>query len=339
MRGCEALCQVQILTYCVLSNHFHILVRVPERPAHFDLPLEKVVELWGNAVGRHWRELHTAQLKEWAARGEYRLIDDWKRRTIARMFSLSEFFKLLKQRYTLFINRSTGRVGTLWESRFTSLIVEDQSARALRTIAAYIDLNPVRAGLVEDPAKYRWCGYAQAMRADGLALAGLTYVIFGNDLATTWRLTSRKISQAQLTKQKYQQSAAPRSVPARTQMRRRALRAVVLYRQMLGLLGRERRDPTSGAILRRGLSPEMAASLERETGVRREVLMHRVRHFTSGLIFGSREFIESWFADHRNVCTGQSRTHRTTGARPMGTKPLRGLYTFRALRKQRELQT
>ena len=45
MRGCEALCQVQVLTYCVMSNHFHILVRVPARPEGFDLSFEQVMEL------------------------------------------------------------------------------------------------------------------------------------------------------------------------------------------------------------------------------------------------------------------------------------------------------
>lgn len=50
--------------------------------------------------------------------------------------------------------------------RFTSVIVEEEE-RALRTMAAYIDLNPVRAGMVEDPADYRWSGYAEPERPAG----------------------------------------------------------------------------------------------------------------------------------------------------------------------------
>ena len=42
------------------------------------------------------------------------------------------------------------------------MLVEDSPA-ALRTVAAYIDLNPVRAGLVQDPKDYRHCGYAAAL--------------------------------------------------------------------------------------------------------------------------------------------------------------------------------
>ena len=53
------------------------------------------------------------------------------------------------------------RTGALWESRFKSVLVEEGIAS--RTMAAYIDLNPVRAGMVEDPALYRWSSYGEAM--------------------------------------------------------------------------------------------------------------------------------------------------------------------------------
>jgi putative transposase len=70
--------------------------------------------------------------------------------------------KAVQLRFSLWYNSRTGRRGTLWENRFTSVIVEEEQ-RALRTMAAYIDLNPVRAGMVTDPADYRWSGYAEAM--------------------------------------------------------------------------------------------------------------------------------------------------------------------------------
>ena len=52
--------------------------------------------------------------------------------------------------------------GTLWEDRFHSVIV--QSGLTSRTMAAYIDLNPVRAGMVSMPEDYKWCSYGEAMR-------------------------------------------------------------------------------------------------------------------------------------------------------------------------------
>ena len=63
---------------------------------------------------------------------------------------------------TEWYNRRHQRVGTLWESRFKSMLVE--GSRALQLVSAYIDLNPLRAKLVKDPADYRWSSYSEALR-------------------------------------------------------------------------------------------------------------------------------------------------------------------------------
>ena len=78
-----------------------------------------------------------------------------------RMWDLGKFMKTLKQRFTTWYNKCNGRKGTLWEDRFKSVLVEDGDA--LRTMSSYIDLNPVRAGIVDDPKEYRWCGYARRL--------------------------------------------------------------------------------------------------------------------------------------------------------------------------------
>ena len=69
-------------------------------------------------------------------------------------------------------NRRQDRFGTLWAERFKSVVVEDQPT-SLEAVAAYIDLNPVRAGLVDDPKDYRFCGYASALAGNKLAREGL----------------------------------------------------------------------------------------------------------------------------------------------------------------------
>ncbi len=69
--------------------------------------------------------------------------------------------KTLMQRFTKWFNRTHARSGNLWEDAFKSVIVED--GVAAKTIAAYIDLNPVRAGMVKDPAEYRWSSYGEAI--------------------------------------------------------------------------------------------------------------------------------------------------------------------------------
>ncbi|MGB3509287.1 MAG: hypothetical protein WBA93_08600, partial [Microcoleaceae cyanobacterium] len=72
------------------------------------------------------------------------------------------------------------RYGTLWADRFKSVLVEG-AGNPLQTMAAYIDLNPVRAGLVEDPKDYRFCGYAEAVAGEAVAVRGLKRIWADHD--------------------------------------------------------------------------------------------------------------------------------------------------------------
>ena len=71
----------------------------------------------------------------------------------------------LWRRYVQYINRTYRRTGTLWDSRYKSSLV--QAATYLLLCQRYIELNPVRAAMVDDPAHYRWTSY----RANGLGAA------------------------------------------------------------------------------------------------------------------------------------------------------------------------
>lgn len=69
----------------------------------------------------------------------------------------SAFMKALAQRYSQYFNRTRGRTGPMWEGRFRSSPV--QSERYLLMLYRYIELNPVRAGLVRLPHHYRWSSF------------------------------------------------------------------------------------------------------------------------------------------------------------------------------------
>lgn len=71
--------------------------------------------------------------------------------------SPSALMKSVGQRYSQYINRRYNRTGTLWEGRFRSCLVEGE--RYLLTCQRYIELNPVRAGMVRSPGQYRWSSY------------------------------------------------------------------------------------------------------------------------------------------------------------------------------------
>ncbi len=66
------------------------------------------------------------------------------------------------RRYVQYINRHYKRSGGLWEGRYKSSVVQVESY--LLTCMRYIELNPVRAGMVADPGQYRWSSY----QANGL---------------------------------------------------------------------------------------------------------------------------------------------------------------------------
>jgi putative transposase len=72
--------------------------------------------------------------------------------------SLSRLMQSLGRRYVLWFNKRHFRTGTLWEGRFRASVIE--SERYLFACSRYIELNPVRAGLVSDPAQYRWSSHA-----------------------------------------------------------------------------------------------------------------------------------------------------------------------------------
>ena len=159
-------CGVEILTYCIMTNHFHVLVRVPEKQEVDDTELlARFSELYGRQKGRV--ETLDGILKKGGEQAQAE-----RERLLARMGDISLYMKELKQRFSIWYNRTHQRFGTLWAERFKSVLIED-TASCLGAVAAYIDLNPVRAGLVEDPKDYRYCSYSEAVAGNLEARGGL----------------------------------------------------------------------------------------------------------------------------------------------------------------------
>lgn len=169
-------CGVQVITYAIMSNHIHVLLRVPRRK---NLSDEEILRRYGVLYPKPTR-YQTAKLE--VIKGQLRQggeeADSWRAKQLALMGDVSQFMKLLKQRFSVWYNRSHQRYGTLWSERFKSVLVEAKSG-VMRTMAAYIDLNAVRAGLVEDPKDYRFCGYGEAVAGGAGARAGLVWLLQG----------------------------------------------------------------------------------------------------------------------------------------------------------------
>jgi len=171
---------VEILTYALMDNHFHILLKVPEQGKwlkKFDgvegeaKLLEHLKTVYSKAfLAQLGREI--GRLREQKREDEVEvLLGRFKK----RFCDVSLFVKELKERFSRWYNRQNGRRGTLWMDRFQSVLVE--SGEALRTMAAYIDLNPVRAGLVDDPVMSEWTGYGEAMKGSRRAKRGLCKIL------------------------------------------------------------------------------------------------------------------------------------------------------------------
>ena len=76
-----------------MSNHFHLLVRVPHRPEGFEVPLEVVVARMERALGETAAAELRKQLDFWRTTKNDAAMEEWRQRQVAGMFSLSEFVK------------------------------------------------------------------------------------------------------------------------------------------------------------------------------------------------------------------------------------------------------
>ena len=77
--------------------------------------------------------------------------------TPAKTDSISRVTRDVGSRYAFYFNRKYNRTGTLWEGRHKSCLVQDE--RYFLTCSRYIELNPVEAGIVDQPGKYAWSSY------------------------------------------------------------------------------------------------------------------------------------------------------------------------------------
>ena len=137
-----------VLGFCLMGNHFHLLLRMQPETLIPD-----------KAVAERYQQLFKGHP-----------VPNPKRIAVFRRkwTSLSFMIQEIKQTFSRYYNRQHGRRGYLWDGRFKSVIVQD--GRTLVNCLAYIDLNPIRAGIAKRPEDYRWCslGYhAQGRNSDG----------------------------------------------------------------------------------------------------------------------------------------------------------------------------
>ena len=310
MRKMEVFSGCRVLAYCVMGNHFHLLLEVPPRPetgldaATLDANqfAERLAGIYkpGEVAEVMMLLKKAIEATDGSAAARLRVTEEVAGRYLTRIHDLSEFMNGLLKRFTRWFNRKHQRTGTLWEDRFRSVIVE--SGIPARAVAAYIDLNPVRAGMVSDPADYRWSSYGEAVGAGGRSAAGKTArgglvrallcAEGAHHDATRWPDVSGRY---------------------------RLLLKHAIERKGGGGKASVRRGDEAGAVS----SHEMGSFAAKDTisdGFAAEMafagmLMRRVRYFSAGAVIGSKDCVESCFAQARD---------RFGPKRKRGAKKMRG---------------
>jgi REP element-mobilizing transposase RayT len=326
MRMYENFSGNRVLAYCFMCNHIHLLLEITPRPAGglTDEALlgrlrwiqtEAQVALVAKELAAARKAVAEGRVKDGEAC--VRAIHEhytW------RMHDLSQFMQGFLQRYTQWHNGKTKRKGHLWEDRFKSVIVED--GVAAKTMAAYIDLNPVRAGMAKNPEDYRWSSYGEAIgggaKGNGKkARAGLVRAMRAHQGvaadAAHWKddvaLEYRKILLAgagERVEERVEQSGTMKRITRRKG------------------LSKEQLD----AEKQRLLEAEEKKMGEIPFG---RMLRCRVRYFTDGAVIGSKAFVNESFAGARE----RFGPKRKDGARRLrgSGKPAAGLlWSVRDLR-------
>ena len=320
MRMQENFTGCRVLAYCLMCNHVHLLLEVPPMPAgglSDEELLRRLRAIYNEAqVAEVAKELAEARQKVRDGLADESLVTRIHERFTYRMHDLGEFMKTLLQRFTRWFNAKHERTGTLWESRFKSVLVED--GIAAQTMAAYIDLNPVRAGMVADPADYRWSSYGEAMgggpKGNGKkARAGLVRALMAHkgyeadarhwagEVSKDYRMILLEEGEEKL-KEVVNEGGELEVKVVRKGMKKAAVEAEMERLQ-------RSRDVAMGRMLR-----------------------CRVRYFTDGAVIGSRGFVDEVF----RLCRDRFGAKRKDGARKLrgsGAAAAGTLWSVRDLQK------
>ena len=178
LRRGSAFSGIDVLTYCVMPDHFHLLVRVP-RPASLSKTelLDRLEALHGPGFANETR----VRWEAYSRTQHLETLEMEKAHLARRIGNLSFFMKALKQGVAIWYRQHHEPLqGSIWDTRFSDTLIE--RGTPLIALAAYIDLNPVRARLVSDPKDFPYSGYGAAAAGDAFARKGFNLIAAAQSL-------------------------------------------------------------------------------------------------------------------------------------------------------------
>ena len=189
MMRVSAFSGVELIGWCIMNNHFHIYVYLPEPPQMTDEEvLVRFKALKGDAerifaddgFGTECRTLG-ARMDEGREKARAERVAAIRR----RMYSIAEYMRMIKQWFSEDYNRRNGHKGTMWEAIYGDhpmfLPEELDGYEDLRDVLAYIHLNPIRAAMTDRFDGYAWSSYAAYRRGDPVAVKAMRLAYAGYD--------------------------------------------------------------------------------------------------------------------------------------------------------------
>ena len=147
IRLLSSLFAIDVCAYAVMSNHYHLVLKLC--PSQLDeLCDDEIIKRWcalfkGPQLVQRYRKGEALQPHERETVND--IVNVWR----TKLASISWFMRCLNQPIARQANLEDGCTGKFWESRFVSQALK--SEEALLSCMAYVDLNPVRAGIAETP--------------------------------------------------------------------------------------------------------------------------------------------------------------------------------------------
>jgi REP element-mobilizing transposase RayT len=160
---------VQIHAFCIMSNHFHLLVTAQEREAAA-ASKQELIRRYRAMYGKRADPPIGVTEPDGSIDPDH---DGGVQRLRDRLGSVSRFVQELKQTFSRRYNQRRGITGYLWHDRFKAVLTAKEGDAEISQ-AAYIDLNPLRADMVRAPEDYRWSSAGLRVRSPRRAKRLLT---------------------------------------------------------------------------------------------------------------------------------------------------------------------
>ena len=275
---------VDVLGFAIMGNHWHLAVKVyPMEYAERDEVKDRFTNRYGDDVYFGDKEYEKFS-KKWT--------------------DLSEFVREVKQTFSRYFNKRHNRRGFFWGERFKSLIVEE--GLTLVNLLAYIDLNPIRAGIVKRPEEYKWCSLGYHIQTGNKD--SLLSIDFG---MKEWNEFNPKEIVRKYRQFVYETGAAEES-------------------EELGAAGdRGQKSEASGQPEKatRGIDPKIVKK-ERKKNYkvsRVDRFRYRCRYFTDSGVIGGKDFVQEVFDQVKHLLTSKDERKFT----PVGG--VEGVYSMKRL--------